>query len=153
MDDLDRRSVDVAIGILQAETESPGSQKTASIEIAKQILAQLRPAELHLREISGGSELQRSPSAVLINLPQRQRSLRQAYDYSAGHIVKSIDELRDDYVAAIDARVRADGNLKGILVRLRMSGGNLAELKAAVQADIEAEKQLDIARNAYQAAA
>ena len=55
MDDLDRRSVEVAISILQAEAESPGSQKPASIGIAKQILAQLQPAELHLGEISSGS--------------------------------------------------------------------------------------------------
>jgi hypothetical protein len=49
MDDLDRRSLEVAISILQAETESPGSQKPASIEIAKKILAQLQPAEQHLK--------------------------------------------------------------------------------------------------------
>jgi hypothetical protein len=55
MDDLDRRSMEVAIGVLQAETESPGSQKLASIEIAKQILAQLQPAEQHLKEISAVS--------------------------------------------------------------------------------------------------
>ena len=54
MDDLDRLSLEVAIGILQAETESPGSQKPASIEIAEQILAELQPAERHVQELSTG---------------------------------------------------------------------------------------------------
>lgn len=57
MDDLDRLSLAVAIGILQAETELPGSQKPASIEIAKLIVAQLRPAEQEQQETSAGTAL------------------------------------------------------------------------------------------------
>jgi hypothetical protein len=52
MDDLDRLSLDVAIGILQAEKESPGRQKPAIIEIAEQILAELQPAEPCVQLIS-----------------------------------------------------------------------------------------------------
>jgi hypothetical protein len=55
MDDLDRLSLEAAINTLQAETEFPGSQKRTSIEIAKQIMAQLEPAEQHLKEISAVS--------------------------------------------------------------------------------------------------
>lgn len=55
MGDLDRRSLEVAISILQTETESPGSQKPASIKIARQILAQLQPPEQRPKEIFAGS--------------------------------------------------------------------------------------------------
>ena len=54
MDDLDRLSLKVAIGILQTETESPGSQKPATIEMAEQILAELQPAEPRVEELSAG---------------------------------------------------------------------------------------------------
>lgn len=54
MDDLDRLSLEVAIGILQAEMESPGSQRPASIEMAKQILTELRWAEWCVEELSTG---------------------------------------------------------------------------------------------------
>ena len=50
MDDLDRLSLAVAMSTLEAESESPGSQKPNHIEIAKQILAQLQQAGLHLKE-------------------------------------------------------------------------------------------------------
>ena len=52
MDDLDRLSLKVAIGILQDETESPGSQRPDSIEMAKQILTELRWAESCVEELS-----------------------------------------------------------------------------------------------------
>jgi len=47
MDELDRLSLEAAINTLQAETEFPGSQKPTSIEIVKQILAQLEPSQQH----------------------------------------------------------------------------------------------------------
>jgi hypothetical protein len=53
VDDLDRLSLKVAIGILQSEKDSPGSQKPANIEMAEEILAELRPAEPWVQEISG----------------------------------------------------------------------------------------------------
>jgi hypothetical protein len=45
MDNLDRLALEVAVSILQAETEAPGSQTPASIKLAQQIFDQLREAE------------------------------------------------------------------------------------------------------------
>jgi hypothetical protein len=54
MDDLDRLSLAVAMSTLEAESESPGSQKPNHIEIAKQILAQLQQAGL--QHVPGGQD-------------------------------------------------------------------------------------------------
>ena len=42
MDELDRIAFDVAISILQAEAEAPGSQLPASVTLAEQIVAHLQ---------------------------------------------------------------------------------------------------------------
>jgi hypothetical protein len=42
MDELDRIAFDVAISILQAEAEAPGSQLPSSVTLAEQIVAHLQ---------------------------------------------------------------------------------------------------------------
>lgn len=54
MDDLDRLSLEVALSILRAEADAPGSQKLASVNIAQQILAHLQPAEQYIKATSTG---------------------------------------------------------------------------------------------------
>ncbi len=45
MDDLDRLALDVAVSILEAEAEVPGSQAPASVRLAEQILRELLETE------------------------------------------------------------------------------------------------------------
>jgi len=55
MDDLDRISLEVAISILQAEAEAPGSQPSSSVRLAEQILAQLQETEPSQKEMHSAS--------------------------------------------------------------------------------------------------
>jgi hypothetical protein len=45
MDELDRIALEVAISILQAEAEAPGSQLQSSITLAEQIVAHLQETD------------------------------------------------------------------------------------------------------------
>lgn len=57
MDNLDRLALEVAVSIILAETETPGSQTPSSIKLAQQILDQLREAEPDLVETFAGNAL------------------------------------------------------------------------------------------------
>jgi hypothetical protein len=65
---------------------------------------------------------------------------------------KSIDQLRDEYIAAIDARSAADTRVKALLLKHDTGPQHAAEWNAALEADYAAEQKLKNARDAYQAA-
>jgi len=66
--------------------------------------------------------------------------------------MKSLDDLRDVYLAAIAARITADSAVQVLLTKGHMASTDAAEWAAALEADLEAEKRLPIAREAYQQA-